>query len=472
MTSPTQQVGADSWLRPSGAVVIVAGTAALVFGAILPFAPRTALAALILLPLAFAAPVAALSVLLAVTVLVPFDIQDSFAVIGGRDQPGLLVVDALLVLGLVRLVWLVVRGRLAVDRRVTAGLAVGAVVTAALLVGLALGSDTSEAGHEARRMILGCGAFLLALPLVDDVTARRRIMLSLSVIGIALGLWGVAQWVLSVGYTKSGDVGIRPGVDLTTSGHGQLQGGMYAFPAAVIVATAVLMSGHLASRRAQATVAIILLLNGLCLVLTFERSLWGAALAGCVVVVLTSGAAMRRRAIIWSAAGSVLLVLAAAAAPGVATTTFERLFSITRLLTDTSYTSRVVESQAAIEMIAERPLSGSGFGALLTWGQRDVFATLTTPFIHNGYLWLAWKIGIPATIFIVALIAVAVLRRVRTAEDPMWHALRRGSQVTLAAMLLICTVFPVFNVLGITAAMGFFAAVSCSRRFPPQEPDA
>ena len=449
--------------RPGGPVVAVACIAALAFGIVLPVAPNAAIATVVLVPLAFATPVAALSVLLAVTVLVPFDVQDSFAVVGGRDQPGLLVIDALMLLGLVRVAWLVVRGRVQLDRRLLAGVALVAIVVVGTVWGLGLGAATSGAGHEARRVLLGCGTFLIALPVVDDPTARRRLSWALMAIGLALGLWGLAQWVFSVGYTTSGDVGVRPGVDLTTSGHGQLQGGMYAFPVAVILAWAVLLSGRVASRRVQLLLTVILLLNSVCLILTFERSMWGAGALGCVVIALTSGAAVRRRGLKWGAGGLIALIVVAMVAPGVAITAGERLFSIAEVPSDTSFTSRVVESHAAVDAIAQRPFAGSGFGAVITWGQQDVFATITTPFVHNGYLWLAWKIGIPATIFVVALIAAAILRRTRIPEKPEWHALRRGSQVSLFALLLVCVVFPAFDVLGITAAMGFLAAVCCSR---------
>ncbi|MDT5016769.1 MAG: O-Antigen ligase [Mycobacterium sp.] len=449
--------------RPGAPVIAIACVAALAFGIVLPIAPKVAIAALVLVPLAFAAPAAALTVLLAVTMLVPFDLQDSYALIGGRDQPGVLMVDALMFLGLARLAWLAVRGRLAVDRRLLAGVALAAIVVAAFLWGLALGSSTSAAGHEARRLILGCGTFLLALPLVDDPKTRKHLSWALMTIGMATALWGLAQWVFSVPYTISGDVGVRPGVDLTSSGHGQLQGGMYAFPVVVILAWAALLSGGAVSRRVQLVLSAILLLNGVCLVLTFERSLWGAAAAGCVIVTLMSGAAMRRRGLKWTAVGLVGLVLVAAAAPSVATTAVERLFSIAQVPTDTSFTSRVVESRAVIEAIGGRPFTGSGLGAMISWGERAVFATVTTPFSHNGYLWLAWKIGIPATVLLLALIVAAIARRTRVGDNPEWRALRRGSQVSLLALLLVCVVFPVFNVLGISAAVGFLAAVCCSR---------
>jgi hypothetical protein len=188
MTQAVAVVALKPLTRPSGRVVGAACVMALVFGLALPIAPNEAIAGIILVPLAFAAPAAALSVLLAVTVLVPFDVQDSFAVIGGRDRPGLLVVDALMLLGLTRIGWLVARGRMAVDRRLFVGVAVGVIVAVALVWGLALGADISEAGHEARRVILGAGTFVLALPLVDDRTARRRLVLGLMTIGVALAL--------------------------------------------------------------------------------------------------------------------------------------------------------------------------------------------------------------------------------------------------------------------------------------------
>jgi O-antigen ligase len=311
-------------------------------------------------------------------------------------------------------------------------------------------------------MVLGVGTFLLALPLLQDSAARRRLLGALAAIGLGLGVWGLVQWVCSVGYTTSGDVGVRPGVDLTSSGHGQLQGGMYAFGVAVIVAWSVLLSGHLQRAWARWLVVVILLLNAGCLILTFERTLWVATAVGCAVVAMTSGARTRRVALKWMGVGFAALVAVAAISPGVARTAVERLASISQVATDTSFTSRLVESRAVLDAIAARPLTGSGFGATITWGQRDVFASVTTSFSHNGYLWLAWKIGVPAALFVVGVIVAAVLRRIPADGAADWAALQRGSKAALFSLLLVCVTFPVFNVLGITAAVGLLLAVACS----------
>jgi O-antigen ligase len=464
VSQPVTDVTYSPATRPSGGVLVIACAVALAFGFLLPIAPRLAIGAIVLVPLAVATPVAALAVLLAVTILVPFDVQDSLSVVGGREQPGLLAIDVLLFLGLARVGWLAVRGRLAIDRRLVIGGLVALIVTAALVWGLALGSPLSGAGHEARRVVLGVGTFLLALPLVDDRSARRRLMTALVVIGMLLALWGLAQWVFSVGYTESGDVGIRPGMEAGSTGHGQLQGGMYAFPLAVILAWAALLSGQVRGVAARWVVAAVLVLNAACLLLTFERTLWVATAVVCAILAVTYGAATRRLALKWAVVLAVAIVTVVALAPNTAQSTMDRLTSIPRFVTDTSFTSRVVESHAVLAAIGDRPITGSGLGATLTWGLRDTFATITTPFSHDGYLWLAWKLGVPAAAFIVGVMVIAVLRRTSDEPDAAWHAVRRGSQAAVLALLLVCITFPVFNALGITAAMGFVVAVCFSRR--------
>lgn len=463
-------VSATRWLpqpsvkpRSSGYFIAVACSAAFLFGAFLPVAPRTAVAALVLIPIAFAAPVAALAIVIAVTVLVPFEIQDTFAVIGGRDQPGLLVVDALVMLGLLRIGWMVVRRRLEIDLALLTGIGLALICTAALVWGLTHDADVSEAGHEARRLVLGVGGFLLAWAVMADQSARRRLARVLIVIGLALGFWGLAQWMLSVGYTSSADIGVRPGVDLTTAGRGMLQGGMFAFPVAVTLAWAALVSGRVRQQSVQWVLATIVVLNGICVLLTYERTIWLATAVACVLVVVITGAMAVRPAIRWVVVGLATLACVAVIAPGEARTALERMMSVSQVSTDESFTYRIIESDAVVKAIAERPITGAGLGATVTWDGRGDFATLTTSFVHNGYLWLAWKVGVPAAVFVVLVVCMAIIRRAPGACGSEWRSLRIGSKASLVALLLICITFPAFNVLGITAAMGLLVAVCYSR---------
>jgi len=437
--------------------VVAACAGALAFGFLLPVSPWNAVACLIVIPLALAAPVWALGLVVGITVLVPFYTQDAFAVIGGRGHPGLLIVDALLLLGLMRIGWQIVRGQLKVDLPLLLGVISAAVCAAAPMWGIANGADISVSGQEGRRVMLGVGTFLLAWPLLRKRSARQRLVWILVWIGLALPLWGLFQWVFSVRFTLGGDVGVRGGWD-----SGQLQGGMYAYPVAVVLAWAALVSGQVRNVGARRLLTVILVLNAVCLVLTFERTLWAATAVGCVLVVVTSGSGAFLYALRWACVGVAVLVVAAAVAPAQLSTALERWALVGDVAGDSSFQYRLFESRAVVDEIYARPITGSGFGATITWNVRNTFATQTTPYSHAGYLWLAWKIGIPAAVFLVLLLIRAVLRRSPSDDTPEWHALRMGSQAALLALLIVCLTFPVFDALGITALAGLLVAVRYS----------
>jgi O-antigen ligase len=443
---------------PPVALVGVAGLAAIAFGTVLAENPFAAIVLLVLVPLAFGAPVASLGVLLFVTLLVPFDIQNKLSVLGRLDSPGLLVIDVLLLLGLCRVGMLLVTRRLRMPPPLLLAGALGLILAVALIEGIAIGYDLREAGHEARRVVLGVGAFILAWPILGDEAARQRLYWVLLLLGLAVGLSGLAQWLVDFDLVAAGDAGVRPGVDLTSAGRGQLQGGLYAFPAAATLSFAALVSQRIRSAEARWLLGAILVLNLVCLVLTYERTFWAATAVGCLVVAVKSGREARRTAVRWGAIGTVALLVALAAL-GQVRTAAERLVSVTQYRTDESFTHRTLETETVIEAISERPLTGSGFGDTITWGKEGVFSTLTTPYAHNGYLWLAWKLGIPAACLVVLAVGAAVLRRGPAPKDEWLATLRTGSQAALLGLLLVNVTFPAFNTLSITAAMGLLVAI-------------
>ena len=459
---------ADLTARSRPLVMTVACGAALIFGLLVPVAPWSAVGALAVIALV-AVPDAALLTVVAVTVLVPFQTQDMFSIIGGRGHPSMLLVDAILAAGLLRLGWLALRRRLTIDLPLLTAATLAAICTAAVLWGMRGGATVSGAGHEARRVLLAPGVFMLAWPLMASRSAHRHLIWGLVGIGVVLGVWGLTQWFLPVGYTVQGDVGVRPGINVTGAGPGQLQGGMFAFPVAVILAWAGLLMHRDRSAAVTSALAAVLVLNAVCLLLTFERTLWLAAAAGCAFVVITSGAVAARLAMWWASLGAAALIVAALMSPAEAHTAFERLGSVAAVSTDNSFTARLVESRAVLQTVSAHPLLGSGFGSTITWGARDMFATVTTPFTHDGYLWLAWKVGIPVAAFTVLLLGRAVFRSARTSETPEWHALRTGARASLVALFVIAVTFPVFDVLGITATIGLLAAISYSGADPPSE---
>jgi hypothetical protein len=433
------------------------------FGAVLPTHPLDAVAVVCLVPVALAAPVISLGAILFLTVLVPFDVQNQLSIGGGAGVPGLLIADLLLLIGLCRVAVLAFLGRLQVANSILIAFALLMALAAALVNGVASGASVSDAGFEARSVVFGVGAFILALPLLENAGARRRLYRVLLALGFALGVWGIAQWMFNIAYTKAGDVGIRQGIDQISSlGGGQLQGGLYAFPVAVILSFAVLMSRGRGSATLRAPAAVVFGLNCVCVLLTYERTMWGAAVIGCLIVAVRYGrqsisAASSLLAI--GAAGLLLLTLATPALPR----TFDRVASLASYRSDKSFQARKVESTAVVHAIRGHPITGSGFGATITWGKKDVFATTTTNFSHDGYLWLAWKVGVPLALLLVAAIVAVALRARRHTDGLEMGALRIGSQAALFALLAVCVTFPAFNALGITAMMGLMAAACLAR---------
>jgi O-antigen ligase len=212
----------------------------------------------------------------------------------------------------------------------------------------------------------------------------------------------------------------------------------------------------------KCVLAVILLLNAVCLVLTFERTFWAATAFACFFVVVTTGVRAFLPALKWAWLGMALLIGAAVLAPAHVRTTLERWALVGDVGTDNSFKHRVVESHVVAEAITARPVTGSGFGATVTFGVPDLFPTSATSFGDMGYLWLAWKIGVPAAGLLVLLLLRAVLRRFPRDDTAEWRALRKGSQAAMLALLLIGILFAPFNALGITAAMGLLAAICYS----------
>jgi hypothetical protein len=447
-------------------LVALATLAAAAFGALLPNYPLEAVAVVCLVPLALAYPVISLGAILFLTVLVPFDLQNQLSIGGGGGVPGLLVADLLLIVGLCRVAVLAFLGRLQAPNSLWIAFALVGAIAAALVYGVASGASASDAGFEARSAAFGVGGFILALPLLENATDRRRLYWVLLALGIALGLWGIGQWIFDVHYGAGGDVGVRPGIDqIASAGGGQLQGGLYAFPVAAILSFALLLSRQGRSTNLFAPAALVFGLNCVCVLLTYERTMWGAALIGCLIVTVRYGRQSLYAAGSLLAIGVVGLVLLTVISPALPSAS-GRIASVASYQSDNSLQARKVESNAVIHAIRGHPLTGSGFGATITWGEKDVFQTTTTNFSHNGYLWLAWKVGLPLALLFVAAIVAVALRARRHRDDSDIDPLRIGSQAALFALLVVCVTFPAFNALGITAVMGVMAAACLARAQP------
>ncbi len=447
------------WLVPA----LLAGPA-LLLGVVVAGSPKLAvavLAAAAMLTLALTAPVAILVALLALTAIVPYEVQHPLAIGATDKSPGLLFSDALLLAGLFRTVLTVPHMRL--ERRRAIVVLVMTCFVAICVVqaarGVRQGNDFSTIGAEFRHL-LGLATVLIAMPVLDDKRGRSRLLAWMLVLGLALGLWGIAQWALHISFGAGGDVGVRQGVSLTTNGQGQLQGGLFVFPIAILLALAALISGHVRNGFTRFALIAVVILNGVALVLTFERAVWIATLAGFCFLIARAGGRARLRALMWT---PVVLALVFAGlstlAPGASTTARQRLVSLGNYSSDPSVRYRINESRHVIARIRAQPVAGAGLGATIHWG-RPYARVRPSDYVysHVGYLWLAWKLGIPAAVLLVLLMLAAALWRGPPDAEPAVNSVRAGGQAALFAALVISISFPVFNSLQASCALGLLIA--------------
>jgi len=440
----------------------VSGGVALMLGSMVGLQPRAAtgmVVALLVAMVAIAAPTASLVSLLFLTAIVPYGIQNRFGMGGsGLNSPGLLLSDVLLLLGLGMAVLALQRMRLS-RRELVVAASVAAFLGLAvlqLLHGLRLGRGVGQAGGEFRSL-LGFAGFLIALPILNQPGLRKRLLVSLLGLAVALGLWGIVQWVGHLGF--EGDVGVRPGVRLTTTGTGQLQGGLFGFPVAIVACYAVLLGGAVRSRAAKASLAAAMFLNAVSLLLTFERTFWVATVAGLLVVTLKAGSLQRLKSVLLLPLLFIVLYAALSVVAPVELTTARQRLSSLKYGTVDRY--RVEESDHVRTAIVRHPIVGSGLAATIFWGRPWAQVPAKSyAYSHNGYLWLAWKIGVPAAALLVILLGVAVLLRGPPGEGALEKSIRGGAQASLAALLVASVTFPSFRELSITPVMGLLLALA------------
>ncbi|MDQ4089208.1 MAG: O-antigen ligase family protein [Actinomycetota bacterium] len=444
--------------------LVVAGV--VVCGALVVIQPLLLLAlagAVVLVGVSFLPPVPLLVLYVCLTAIVPYGVQNSFGIGGGSGSPGLLLSDVLLLAGLVRAVPVLFHLRLPSRVRLVA-VAVAAFLVIAFIQftrGVLLGRSPSTAGAELR-VLMGFGALLIALPILADRRQRGQLFRLLPAVGLAVGAWGIVQWVLQIEFSGAGDSGVQAGVRFATSGRGQLQGGLFAFPVAALMALAGLMSDEVRSLRSRLVLLAIVALNLLSLLLTYERTFWVATTLAAAVLVAKAGGSQRLRAVT-AGAGVVLLSLAllSTLAPDTLAAARERLLSLSQYSSDDSVRFRVTETVHVAREIAARPVTGSGLGATIFFGRPwDRVPPESLTFAHNGYLWLMWKLGIPAAALVLVPFVVAVGWFRRPRDGSADAALGNGCRAALLALAVASVTFPSFNQLSITPTLGLLIALS------------
>lgn len=454
------------WLQAA----LLAGLAA-AYGAVIAIQPLAAaglVMVLLVVALAFLAPMTHLGILLFLTTVVPYSLNNTY--LGLSAGPGLLLSDLFLVTGLARAAIVLVQAKLDPRRLAVLGLIVAFCLWAvfAAYSGFRQGRSLSDIGAELRALA-GFSAAIIAMAVLLEPGSSARLGRALVVLGLVLGLWGLAQWVADLPFgTVGSDFGVREGVSYAPGARGQVQGGLFAFPIAVILSAAALTSGEVRGRPARLAVSAVLVLNAISLLLTFERTFWVVTVLGVAVVILRANWARRARAVLWTAT-IVIIGLAALStlSPRILETAGARLLSIGQYSTDKSLRYRSVESEHVRREIDEAPIVGSGLGASIWWGRPwDRVPPSTQTYSHNGYLRLVWRLGIMGTGLLLVPLLLAIAWRGPPPGGPLLARVRLGAQLSLVALLTAGGLFPTFTGYGTTTAMGVLLAICALPRAP------
>jgi hypothetical protein len=438
--------------------LLAAGIALGALSAIKPSLALGLLAVGLVAILAFRAPVAHLLALIFLTAVVPLTIQSRFGT-GSANTTGVIPSDVFLLTGLVRAAWVLRREPL--DRRGTVALALTLIFLGGaalqLLHALRLGRSISGVGGEFR-VLLGFGTVLMALPLLSDPRARRRLLGGLVVLGLLLGLWGVAQFVLGIRFELPADLGGGSAASFNTAGRVI---GLFAFPVAALMALAALVSGRIRSGGIRVALLAVLTLNLASMVLTFERSFFVTTLLGVIAVLILTPGRQRLRLLALAPLGFVSVYLALALlAPSVLSAYETRLSTLSNYRNDPAVTYRVAESRMVSREIDQHPLTGSGLGAAILIGRPGTTVPVVSRrYAENGYLWLAWKLGWLVAGALWLLMALAILWPRRRGEQELFAATRVGARAALLTLALVTASFASFTQIAITPTIGLLIAL-------------
>lgn len=342
-----------------------------------------------------------------------------------------------------------------------------AVVIAQEARALALGRSLSGSGGEAR-VLLGLGTLLVALPLLADRAGRARLGRGLAALGLLLGLWGIAQPAFGLVFDPPQDLGQVTSASHATAGRTI---GMFAFPVAALCALTALTVGAARTRAGRVVLTLTVIANLAAVVLSFERTFMIATAVGIAVLALrTPGSARLRLAGLTSAMVVAATLSLGMLNPHLLAATGAHLTTALHPGDDPSIRYRAAESAVVRSEIAASPWTGRGMGATIRIGRPGTLRPIVDRrYAENGYLWLAWKTGIPAAVLACALLLAALTApHRRKLPDAPGRALALGAQSSLAALAIATVAFPSFAQIGITSVIGVMAACCL---IPTKEPN-
>ena len=372
------------------------------------------------------------------------------------------VVDGILLLLLYGVILSRLAGRAARNARTALDLPVLAFYAVCLLatfVGIGQGTVTSVAALRELRVFSYYLTFFVVTHLVRDERQLGLLLKGLMFIAVVVAATMLAQYVLGTG------INLFPGrVETLITQNVDYTGVTRVLPpgqSLVLVAFLALIIGNIVGIQHGFSISRVvwLVLLGLAVILTFNRSFWIAVAVALALLALLAPGETRRRLAHWVLAAAFLMLVVmvpvfsaphsgAARLVGAFTQRMATLTSSSPFQ-DSSFRWRFPEYEYAVAQIMAHPILGLGLGARyrpydprLDWSGFDL-----GNYIHNGHLWVILDtglVGYGCLVWMSALFIWRGLKGWRSVPDARKGAVVLAFVLTYSGGCVAAIVDPIF----------------------------
>ena len=281
--------------------------------------------------------------------------------------------------------------------------------------------------------------FPIALMVLDTPQRLRRFVTGLVVLGMLFSVGQILQGIFHIRvFGDSGRLVLAETLnvrsyDATVSNTGGLN----------IIIIVIFMAAGWYVLKAIKTFKFLALasLCGVGILLTFGRTTWGSVLLGMVVVVALLGVRKSGRMLMGSLVGALLaLTTLIAVKPAMLDALVARATSVGKEIEyGSSAAWRYYEAAQVMPQIAANPLLGLGLGAAYRAPARSDALPEQVRYIHDGYLYLASKLGVPALALLLWCLGMVMLfswRGARTEQDARLRGVHAAVCASVIGVLL------------------------------------
>ncbi|GEM_PF-6584776 len=190
-------------------------------------------------------------------------------------------------------------------------------------------------------------------------------------------------------------------------------------------------------RRRRAEVAVLLALTAGGVVVSYTRTVWLSVLAGVIAILPLMGFSWfkgwARVLALAALVGGLTLVIAPQALNAISGGVGDRLDQRNAFV---SLQDRTLEVGPAVSAFASDPIFGAGLGTQIARVRESLsLPSVSTGFLHNGYLFLLAKQGILGLLVFLAAVGTALLRAYRVARSDAPLAARAMAIAAFAGLV-------------------------------------